>query len=123
LSKRLVAKVIGGFQTALRRRQATTAHVVPGSLVNLAPAERMDVLIADAVTKGAKDVAGGKRNGAVVEATLLDGVKVEMKIRYYGAKARLKAIQSTSSHRAGRASPTISTPLPSWFLRRRFGRE
>jgi vanillin dehydrogenase len=55
-------------------------HVVLGSLVDLAPAKRMDVLIADAVGKGAKVVAGGKRNGTVVEATLLDHVKAEMKI-------------------------------------------
>ena len=55
-------------------------HVVLGSLVDLAPAERMDVLIADAVGKGAKVIAGGKRNGTVVEATLLDHVKAEMKI-------------------------------------------
>jgi acyl-CoA reductase-like NAD-dependent aldehyde dehydrogenase len=55
-------------------------HVVLGSLVDLAPAERMDVLIADAVAKGAKVVAGGKRNGTVVEATLLDHVTSKMKI-------------------------------------------
>ena len=55
-------------------------HVVLGSLVDLAPAERMDVLIADAVGKGAKVVAGGKRNGTVVEATLLDHVTATMKI-------------------------------------------
>jgi vanillin dehydrogenase len=55
-------------------------HVVLGSLVDLAPAERMDVLLADAVGKGAKVIAGGKRNGTVVEATLLDHVKAEMKI-------------------------------------------
>ncbi|MGA9090903.1 MAG: aldehyde dehydrogenase [Bradyrhizobium sp.] len=55
-------------------------HVVLGSLVDLAPAERMEVLIADAVAKGAKVVAGGKRNGTIVDATLLDHVKPEMKI-------------------------------------------
>lgn len=55
-------------------------HVVLGSLVDLAPAERMDTLIADATEKGAKVVAGGKRNGTIVEATLLDGVKSQMKI-------------------------------------------
>jgi len=53
---------------------------VLGSLVDLAPAERMDTLIADAVAKGAKVVAGGKRNGTVVEATLLDHVTAEMNI-------------------------------------------
>jgi acyl-CoA reductase-like NAD-dependent aldehyde dehydrogenase len=55
-------------------------HVVLGSLIDLAPAERMDVLIADAVGQGAKVVAGGKRNGTVVEATLLDHVTAKMKI-------------------------------------------
>lgn len=55
-------------------------HVVLGSLVDLAPAERMDTLMADAVSKGAKIVAGGKRDGTVVEATLLDHVTAEMKI-------------------------------------------
>jgi acyl-CoA reductase-like NAD-dependent aldehyde dehydrogenase len=55
-------------------------HVVLGSLVDLAPAERMDVLIADAVEKGAKLVAGGKRKGTIVEATLLDHVTPQMKI-------------------------------------------
>jgi len=55
-------------------------HVVLGSLVDLAPAERMDVLIADAVEKGAKLVAGGQRKGTIVEATLLDHVTPQMKI-------------------------------------------
>ncbi len=54
--------------------------MVLGSLVDLAPAERMDVLIADAVAKGAKVVAGGKRSGTVIEATLLDHVTSAMKI-------------------------------------------
>jgi acyl-CoA reductase-like NAD-dependent aldehyde dehydrogenase len=40
----------------------------------------MDVLIADAVEKGAKLVAGGKRNGTVVEATVLDHVTPGMRI-------------------------------------------
>jgi acyl-CoA reductase-like NAD-dependent aldehyde dehydrogenase len=55
-------------------------HVVLGSLIDLAPAERMDALIADAVEKGAKVVAGGSRNGTVVEATLLDHVTPKMKV-------------------------------------------
>ena len=55
-------------------------HVVLGSLIDLAPAEHMDTLIADAVSKGARVAAGGKRNGTIVEATLLDHVTPEMKI-------------------------------------------
>lgn len=60
-------------------------QVVLGSLVDRAPAERMDVLIADAVEKGAKLVAGGKRKGTIVEATLLDHVTPQMKI--YGEES------------------------------------
>jgi acyl-CoA reductase-like NAD-dependent aldehyde dehydrogenase len=40
----------------------------------------MDGLIADAVSKGAKLVAGGKREGSVVEATLLDQVTPDMRM-------------------------------------------
>lgn len=54
-------------------------HVVLGSLVNPASAEKMDAFIADATAKGATVVAGGKRNGSVVEATVLDGVKPGMR--------------------------------------------
>lgn len=55
-------------------------HVVLGSLIDLGAAERMDELIADAVAKGAVLVAGGKRTGTIVEATLLDHVTPEMRI-------------------------------------------
>jgi vanillin dehydrogenase len=55
-------------------------HVVLGSLVSAQSAEKMDELIADAVEKGAKLVAGGKRNGTVVEATVLDHVTPGMRI-------------------------------------------
>jgi acyl-CoA reductase-like NAD-dependent aldehyde dehydrogenase len=55
-------------------------HVVIGPLIDLAPAERMDVFIKDALAKGATLACGGKRNGAVVEATLLDKVTREMRI-------------------------------------------
>ncbi len=55
-------------------------HVVLGSLIDLAAAEKMDALIADAVAKGGVVVAGGKRTGSVVEATVLDRVTPEMRI-------------------------------------------
>ena len=60
-------------------------HVVLGSLVDRAAAERMDELIADAVAKGATVVAGGKREGSVVEATIIDHVTPEMRI--YGEES------------------------------------
>ncbi|HVY52101.1 MAG TPA: aldehyde dehydrogenase [Devosia sp.] len=55
-------------------------HVVLGSLVSLAAAEKMDALIADATAKGATLRAGGKRAGTVVEATVLDNVTPGMRI-------------------------------------------
>ncbi|AHG49422.1 salicylaldehyde dehydrogenase (plasmid) [Rhizobium leguminosarum bv. trifolii CB782] len=55
-------------------------HVVLGSLVSLDAAKKMEELIADATAKGAKLVAGGKRSGTVVEATLLDHVTPDMRV-------------------------------------------
>jgi len=60
-------------------------HVVLGSLVNLAAAEKMDALIADATAKGAKVAAGGTREGTIVTATVLDGVSADMRI--YGEES------------------------------------
>ena len=54
--------------------------VVLGSLVSLAAAERMDELIADAKAKGGVVLCGGKRNGSIVEATIVDRVTPEMRI-------------------------------------------
>ena len=55
-------------------------QVVLGSLVSEESAVRMDELVADAITKGGVVVAGGTRNGTVVEATLIDHVNSEMRI-------------------------------------------
>ena len=54
-------------------------HVVLGSLISSGAADRMEEFIADAVSKGAKLVAGGKRTGTVVEATVLDHVTAGMR--------------------------------------------
>ncbi|MEE9376304.1 MAG: aldehyde dehydrogenase [Rhizobiaceae bacterium] len=54
--------------------------IVLGSLVNIEAAEKMDALIADAVKKGGVVVAGGKRTGTIVEATLIDNVTSDMRI-------------------------------------------
>jgi len=87
-TERLVvdASVADAFVEKLAKRAAALpagdprGHVVLGSLVNLAAAERMEALIVDAVAKGGKVVAGGKRNGAIVEATVIDHVTPEMRI-------------------------------------------
>ena len=52
--------------------------VVLGSLVTPQAAEKMDRIIADAVAKGGKVIAGGTRDGAVVTATLIDNVTSDM---------------------------------------------
>jgi acyl-CoA reductase-like NAD-dependent aldehyde dehydrogenase len=54
-------------------------HVVLGSLVTPEAAQKMEDFIKDGVDKGATLVAGGKRTGSVVEATLLDHVKPGMR--------------------------------------------
>ena len=55
-------------------------HVVLGSLINLQAAEKNQALVVDAVSKGATLKAGGKRDGTVVEATVLDNVTPSMRV-------------------------------------------
>jgi len=60
-------------------------HVVLGSLISAESAEKMSHLIDDAKAKGAVIAAGGKRNGSVVEATVVDRVTSAMRI--YGEES------------------------------------
>jgi acyl-CoA reductase-like NAD-dependent aldehyde dehydrogenase len=53
---------------------------VLGGLAIDGAGEKMDALIADAKGKGAKVLAGGTRDGAVVAATLIDHVGPEMRL-------------------------------------------
>jgi acyl-CoA reductase-like NAD-dependent aldehyde dehydrogenase len=79
-------RIADAFVTKLAARAASLpagdprGHVVLGSLVSKQSAEKMDELIADATKKGAKVVAGGKRSGTVVEATVIDRLKPGMRI-------------------------------------------
>ena len=54
--------------------------VVLGSLVSREAADKVAALIDDAVSKGAELVAGGGRDGTIMEATLLDRVTPAMRI-------------------------------------------
>lgn len=54
--------------------------VVLGSMVSMQAADKVDSLLKDALDKGAKLVAGGKRDGTIWSATLLDNVNPQMKI-------------------------------------------
>jgi acyl-CoA reductase-like NAD-dependent aldehyde dehydrogenase len=54
--------------------------VVLGSMVDAHSADRMQELLDDAVKQGAKLIAGGKRNGTIWSATLLDHITPKMRI-------------------------------------------
>ncbi len=79
-------KVADEFVTRLAARAAQLpagdprGHVVLGSLISTAAADRMESLIADATAKGATVKAGGKRAGTVVEATVIDNVTPAMRL-------------------------------------------
>jgi acyl-CoA reductase-like NAD-dependent aldehyde dehydrogenase len=55
-------------------------HVVLGGLCMPGAGEKMDALIADALAKGGRVLAGGSRDGAVVAATVVDHVTPEMRL-------------------------------------------
>ncbi|HHW32515.1 MAG TPA: aldehyde dehydrogenase [Paracoccus solventivorans] len=55
-------------------------QVVLGALCLPGAADRMEELVADAVAKGGRVLAGGSRDGAVVAATVIDGVTPDMRI-------------------------------------------
>ncbi|AZO56099.1 MULTISPECIES: aldehyde dehydrogenase [unclassified Mesorhizobium] len=79
-------KIADEFVTKLAARASQLpagdprGHVVLGSLISSQAADKMEELVADAVAKGATLVAGGKRSGTVVEATLLDHVTPTMRV-------------------------------------------
>jgi acyl-CoA reductase-like NAD-dependent aldehyde dehydrogenase len=60
-------------------------HVVLGSMVDKASANKVSELVKEAVSKGAKLVTGGKLDGTIMNATILDNVKPGMRI--YGEES------------------------------------
>ena len=72
-------------------------QVVLGSMVTSAAAEKMDALMADAVAKGGAIIAGGKRDGTIVEATLIDNVTPDMRIYQEESFGPVKPIIRVSS--------------------------
>ncbi len=77
------------IEPALTERMVTKAQNLPygdpsnglpiGPLINEAQAERTQAIVDDAVNKGAKLLAGGKRDGKYFPATVLHGVKPGMR--------------------------------------------
>ena len=64
--------------TSLKAGDPRENNTPLGCLVDLSAAERIDALIRDAVAKGAKVVAGGTREGVVMQATVVDHVTPDM---------------------------------------------
>ena len=67
---------------SLKCGKPSVAGVHVGSLIGLDAAERVDELLRDATSKGARVLAGGTREATIVRPTILDGVRPEMKIYY-----------------------------------------
>ncbi len=84
-----------------------------GALINAEAAQKMEELIADAVAKGGKVLAGGKRQGTVVEATIIDHVTSEMRVYAEESFGPVKPIVRVDGDGGGsRGSPTA--PLVGW---------
>jgi acyl-CoA reductase-like NAD-dependent aldehyde dehydrogenase len=87
VDKRVADAFVGKLAEKARHLPAgdPRGHVVLGALINPEAAAKMDALIADAAAKGGKVLAGGKRQGTVVEATIVDHVTPQM--RLYGEES------------------------------------
>jgi acyl-CoA reductase-like NAD-dependent aldehyde dehydrogenase len=81
VADRFVAKFAAKAQ-GLPAGDPRNGNVVLGSMVSAESAERVMKMVEDAVSKGAKLVAGGKREGSIMEATVLDHVKPNMQLYY-----------------------------------------
>ncbi|MBI4401905.1 MAG: aldehyde dehydrogenase family protein, partial [Nitrospirae bacterium] len=65
---------------ALKTGDPSEEDTVIGPLINEAAARRVEDWIVEAVAQGARVLAGGKRSGSVVEATVLGDVAPAMKV-------------------------------------------
>ncbi len=65
---------------ALRAGDPRDEDTFVGPLIDVAEAERVEQWIAEAVERGARVLCGGRRHGAVVEATLLENVPRDARV-------------------------------------------
>jgi vanillin dehydrogenase len=93
-TERLVVdeKIADAFVTRLAAKAGSLVAADPrkgnaplGSLIGTDAAARIQALINDAVSKGAKVVAGGRSEGTLMSATVIDGVNSSMRI--YGEES------------------------------------
>jgi vanillin dehydrogenase len=66
--------------TALPLQDPALGPTVLGAVVDSQSADKISALIENAVEKGARLCAGGKRDGTLMQATVLDGVTSAMRI-------------------------------------------
>ena len=65
---------------ALRYGDPYDAETIVGPLISEKEAIRVDGWIAEAVVKGARRLAGGEREGAIIAPTLLTGIDTDMQV-------------------------------------------
>lgn len=65
---------------SLQAGAPTDKHSILGSMVDIAAAERINELVDDALSKGAELLAGGRQEGSIMQATLLDRVDSSMRL-------------------------------------------
>jgi acyl-CoA reductase-like NAD-dependent aldehyde dehydrogenase len=73
-------EALGRKAESLSTGDPTKENVVLGAVIGREAAERIEGLVNDAIEKGAKLVAGGKRKGTIMEATVLDELTPAMRI-------------------------------------------
>ncbi len=80
------AAIADRFIDALAHKTSTLTagdprkQTVLGSMITPEAAKKMDAIIADAIARGGNIVVGGRREGAVVEPTLIGNVRADMTI-------------------------------------------
>ena len=78
VADRFVGKLAAKAGTLVAGDPRTQVHL--GTLVSIEAAQRIKALVDDAVSKGARIACGGKVDGAVMQATVVDGVTPAMKL-------------------------------------------
>ena len=79
------AQAFGAKASSLPAGDPRNGKVFLGSVIDASAAERVEALIDDALTKGAVRLCGGRRQGTIMPATVLDRVTRDMRI--YGEES------------------------------------
>jgi acyl-CoA reductase-like NAD-dependent aldehyde dehydrogenase len=91
-------------------------HAALGTLISAEAARRIRALVDDAVEKGARIAAGGGLDGAVMQATVIDGVKPTMKLYREESFGPVVAViraedEETTTKRGLRLAPSRATSV------------